>query len=46
MVVTTIGLASSDLDRSDTSDDGIHRIIVAKVAASMREAIPGMFGSI
>lgn len=46
MVVTTQGSGSSDLERPSSSDDEICGIISIEVAATMREAILEMCGSI
>lgn len=45
-MIVTRDSRSSDLERSGTSDDEIHRIIVADMAPAVREAILEVFGSI
>ena len=45
-MLVTLGSGSSDPKRASFCDDKIRRIIVAEVAATIREAIPDMFWSI
>ena len=45
-MVVTRGLGSNNPKRPSTNDDEIYRIVAEEVAATIREAIPEMFGSI
>lgn len=46
MVTTTRGFGSKDPESLCTSDDGIRRIVVDEVSATIKDTILDMFGSI